>query len=78
VRDFCAIFSIGALAADAIRRWWHRLGRWHYPADSPLLLLADCSGSNGYRVPVSREQQTSGRGFKPCPPNISNHSVSLR
>lgn len=44
------------LAVDAVRRWWHRLGKWHYGADSPLLLLADCGGSNGYRVPLFREQ----------------------
>ncbi len=46
----------GQLAVDAIRRWWHRLGKWHYPADSSLLLLADCGGSNGYRVPLFRER----------------------
>lgn len=44
------------LATDAVRRWWHRLGKWRYPADAPLLLLADCGGSNGYRVPLFREQ----------------------
>jgi hypothetical protein len=46
----------GQLAADAVRRWWHRRGKWHYPADAPLLLLADCGGSNGYRVGLFREQ----------------------
>jgi len=46
----------GQLAADAIRRWWFRIGKWRYPADSPILLLADCGGSNGYRVPLFREQ----------------------
>ena len=46
----------GQLAVDAIRRWWHRLGKWHYPASTPLLLLADCGGSNGYRVALFREQ----------------------
>jgi hypothetical protein len=40
----------------AVRRWWHRLGKWRYPAQVPLLLLADCGGSNGYRVPLFREQ----------------------
>lgn len=45
----------GHLAADAACRWWHRLGKWKYPADAPLLLLADCGGSNGYRVPLFRE-----------------------
>jgi hypothetical protein len=46
----------GQLAVDAVRRWWHRLGKWRYPADAPLLLLADCGGSNGYRVSLFREQ----------------------
>ncbi len=46
----------GQLAVDAIRRWWFRLGQRHYDADSPILLLADCGGSNGYRVPLFREQ----------------------
>lgn len=46
----------GQLAVDAIRRWWHRLGKWRYPAEAPILLLADCGGSNGYRVPLFREQ----------------------
>lgn len=46
----------GQLAVDAVRRWWHRLGKWRYPADAPLLLLADCGGSNGYRVALFREQ----------------------
>lgn len=46
----------GQLAVDAVRRWWHRLGKWHYPADAPLLLLADCGGSNGYRIGLFREQ----------------------
>jgi hypothetical protein len=45
----------GQLAVDAVRRWWHRLGKWLYPAGAPLLLLADCGGSNGYRVPLFRE-----------------------
>jgi len=46
----------GQLAVDAIRRWWYRLGKWRYPVDAPLLLLADSGGSNGYRVPLFREQ----------------------
>ena len=46
----------GQLAVDAVRRWWHRLGKWRYPAEAPLLLLADCGGSNGYRIPLFREQ----------------------
>lgn len=46
----------GQLAVDAIRRWWFRLGKWSYPPDTPILLLADCGGSNGYRVSLFREQ----------------------
>jgi hypothetical protein len=49
-------FDTGQLVADAIRRWWYRLGQWKYPRDAPILLLADCGGSNGYRVPLFREQ----------------------
>ena len=46
----------GQLAVDAIRRWWFRMGEWYYPPDTPMLLLADCGGSNGYRVSLFREQ----------------------
>jgi hypothetical protein len=54
----------GQLAADAVRRWWHRLGKWHYPVAAPLLLLADCGGSNGYRVSLFHEQlQTLANGL---------------
>ena len=49
-------FDTGQLAVDAVRRWWFRLGQLSYPTDSPILLLADCGGSNGYRVPLFREQ----------------------
>lgn len=46
----------GELAAAAIRRWWHRLGKWSYDWRDPILLIADCGGSNGYRVPLFRER----------------------
>ena len=46
----------GELAAAAIRRWWHRLGKGWYDPQDPILLLADCGGSNGYRVPLFRER----------------------
>jgi len=71
----------GQLAADAVRRWWHRLGKWHYAAESPLLLLADCGGSNGYRVPLFREQlqwlaNQLGRTIRVChlPPYCSKYN----
>ena len=43
------------LACDAVRRWWHRLGKWRYRACSSLLLLCDCGGSNGYRQYLFKE-----------------------
>lgn len=46
----------GRLAVDAIRRWWYRMGKWKYETDSPILLLADCGGSNGYRVKLFHDQ----------------------
>jgi len=46
----------GRLAVDAVRRWWYRLGKWKYEPHAPVLLLADCGGSNGYRVTLFREQ----------------------
>lgn len=71
----------GALACDAIRRWWHRLGKRRYDASSPILLLADCGGSNGYRVPLFRQQlhqlsQILERTFRVChlPPYCSKYN----
>lgn len=46
----------GRLAVDAVRRWWFRIGKWKYADDTPILLLADCGGSNGYRVTLFRDQ----------------------
>lgn len=43
------------LACDAVRRWWHRLGKWHYASCSQLLLLCDCGGSNGNRQYLFKE-----------------------
>lgn len=71
----------GELACDAIRRWWYRLGKWRYDATSPILVLADCGGSNGYRVPLFRQQlhalsQRLGRTFRVChlPPYCSKYN----
>ncbi len=71
----------GQLAVDAVRRWWHRLGKWRYPADAPLLLLADCGGSNGYRVLLFREQlqclaNQLGKTIRVChlPPYCSKYN----
>lgn len=36
-------------AVQAIRSWWRRLGRRHYPTARSILITADCGGSNSYR-----------------------------
>ena len=36
-------------AAEAIRRWWQKMGRTRYPKASELLITADGGGSNGSR-----------------------------
>jgi hypothetical protein len=71
----------GELACDAIRRWWYRLGKWRYDPMAPILLLADCGGSNGYRMPLFRQQlhqlsQLLGRTFRVChlPPYCSKYN----
>src|SRR5207253_180705 len=71
----------GELAVDAIRRWWYRLGKWRYDPTSPILLLADCGGSDGYRVPLFRQQlhglsQLLGRTLRVChlPPYCSKYN----
>jgi hypothetical protein len=71
----------GELACDAIRRWWYRLGKWRYEATAPMLLLADCGGSNGYRVPLFRQQlyrlsQRLQRTIRVChlPPYCSKYN----
>lgn len=46
----------GELVADALRRWWHRMGKSRYPEAGGMLILADCGGSNGYRVPLYQER----------------------
>jgi DDE family transposase len=36
-------------AAEAVARWWGRIGCRRYPQAGTVLLLADSGGSNGYR-----------------------------
>lgn len=74
-------FDTGQLAVDAIRRWWYRIGKWNYAADAPILLLADAGGSNGYRVPLFREQlqhlsNQLGKTIRVChlPPYCSKYN----
>jgi hypothetical protein len=39
-----------AFAVNAIRAWWHAMGRQAYRHAKEILITADCGGSNGYRV----------------------------
>ncbi len=43
-------YDTAEFAVNAIRTWWHEMGREEYPTARKLLLTADCGGSNGYRV----------------------------
>ena len=44
------ITVIPPASLNAIRRWWHSMGRARYPQARRLLITADCGGSNGARV----------------------------
>jgi hypothetical protein len=39
-----------SFAVNAIRRWWHAMGRARYPHATRLVVTADCGGSNGVRL----------------------------
>jgi len=43
-------------AVDSIRTWWQKVGSRYYPDADRLLVLADCGGSNGYRVRLWKQQ----------------------
>ena len=39
-----------SFAVNAIRRWWHRMGRPAYPQARSIVITADAGGSNGARL----------------------------
>ena len=43
-------------AVDAIRSWWQKVGSVYYPESDHLLILADCGGSNGYRIRLWKDR----------------------
>ena len=43
-------------AVDTICTWWLQIGMDHYPKANTLLILADCGGSNGYRLRLWKYQ----------------------
>lgn len=47
-------------AVDSIRTWWLKSGSRHYPNADRLLILADCGGSNGYRIRLWKQQLQIG------------------
>ena len=43
-------------AAQTIRTWWDRMGRFAYPNATKLLITADGGGSNGYRLRLWKKE----------------------
>ncbi len=43
-------------AVDCIATWWQHEGGGAFPANSPMLILADAGGSNSYRSRVWKQQ----------------------
>ena len=46
----------GMFAVESIRRWWTKIGRFHYPGANRLLITADGGGSNGSRLRLWKTQ----------------------
>jgi hypothetical protein len=44
-------------AAEAVARWWARIGCHRYRQAGALLLLADSGGSNGHRPRLWKKSQ---------------------
>jgi hypothetical protein len=67
-----------AFAVNAIRSWWHTMGRERYPEATTLMVTADAGGSNGYRnklwkVELARLAAETGLTITVChyPPGTS-------
>jgi hypothetical protein len=65
-------------AANAIRRWWARMGRYRFPSARTLLITADAGGSNGprsrlWKLSLQRLADDSGLTLIVChfPPGTS-------
>ncbi len=65
-------------AANAIRRWWARMGRYRFPHARTLLITADAGGSNGprsrlWKLSLQRVADDSGLTLIVChfPPGTS-------
>src|SRR3974390_560535 len=53
-----------SFAVNAIRRWWHAMGKKRHPKAKRLMISADGGGSNGYRVRLWKieRQRLGGEG----------------
>ena len=49
-------YDTSEFAVDSICTWWQKSGSHHYPYANRLLILADCGGSNGYRLRLWKQQ----------------------
>lgn len=47
-------------AVEAIRRWWHRMGKKRYKKPKRLLITADSGGSNGHRIRLWKYELLDG------------------
>jgi hypothetical protein len=65
IYDFCrneGFVNLGTsrdtaeFAVASIRNWWQMIGSVKYPKADHLLILADCGGSNGYRLRLWKQQ----------------------
>ncbi len=61
------------LACDAIWRWWQRLGARHYQYAPRMLVLADCGGSNGYRLHLFKEELCLLAGDLECDIQVAHY-----
>ena len=69
IYDFCrneGFINLGTsrdtaeFAVASISRWWQTVGLINYPDADNLLILADCGGSNGYRIRLWKHQLQVG------------------
>jgi hypothetical protein len=67
-----------SFAVEAIRRWWHSMGRPRFPEATKLLITADAGGSNGarvrlWKVELAKFAQETGLEITVChyPPGTS-------
>jgi hypothetical protein len=65
-------------AAEAIYRWWRRMGRSRFPRARELMVTADCGGSNGnrsrlWKVALQKLADRTGLALTVChfPPGTS-------